>query len=323
MSQGWEWRRLEGGFGISTRRALGTTAEVVTAGAGPGAQAAVDRVLDEVDLLASRFRPDSELAGLNASSSEEVELSPALAAMLGAALAWAQRTYGLLDPTVGAAVIEAGYSGDFETLDKEQGGELRTRCEVPGWWRLELSGTRLRRPRGTQIDLGSVAKAGASDRAAAAVFGDLGEAVLVSLGGDIATAGPVPSAGWVIRVADDHRADAGTPGQTLALAARGLATSSRAVRRWRRSGSEAHHLVDPRSGAPATGPWRTVSVAAGSCLEANAYSTAALVGGRTGRALLEAAGAAARLVTADGRALHLGGWTAEAEELPPLEAEAA
>ena len=90
---------------------------------------------------------------------------------------------------------------------------------------------------------------------------------------------PAPASGWPILVTDDHRSCAPPPGQTIALAAGGLATSSTTVRRWRSGGGEVHHIVDPRSGAPAREVWRTVSVAAGDCVEANAASTAAIVRG--------------------------------------------
>ena len=73
-----------------------------------------------------------------------------------------------------------------------------------------------------------------------------------------------------------------------------------------------HHIVDPRSGAPAGEVWRTVSVAAGTCVEANTASTAAIVRGESALAWLERAGLAARLVRPDGTTATTGGWPAEA-----------
>jgi len=83
----------------------------------------------------------------------------------------------------------------------------------------------------------------------------------VSLGGDIAIAGPLPEGGWPIRVTDDHRSDGTAPGQTIALSSGGLATSSTTVRRWRAGGAERHHILDPVTGTACTEVWRTVSVA--------------------------------------------------------------
>jgi thiamine biosynthesis lipoprotein len=132
--------------------------------------------------------------------------------------------------------------------------------------------------------------------------------VLVNLGGDIALAGPAPAGGWAVRVADDHRAPPEAPGQVLALDSGALATSSTTVRRW---GEGAHHIIDPRSGLPACSPWRTVSVAAATCVDANTASTAAVVLGDDAPAWLEANGLPARLVDDAGEARAVAGWPRE------------
>ena len=72
-------------------------------------------------------------------------------------------------------------------------------------------------------------------------------------------------------------------------------------RNWRRSGRVLHHIVDPRTGQPADGPWRTVSVAAATCADANAAATAAIVAGTGALDWLAKAGLPARLVSRDGR----------------------
>jgi thiamine biosynthesis lipoprotein len=138
----------------------------------------------------------------------------------------------------------------------------------------------------------------------------LGVGVLVSLGGDIATAGPAPAAGWQVRVQDtDH-----DPATQVELAAgTALATSSTTRRTWRRGTDELHHIVDPRTGRPADPVWRTVSVVAASCRDANAAATATIVKGRRGLAWLGAQGLPARLVGRDGTVHLRNGWPAEPE----------
>lgn len=307
------------GLWSASRRALGTTAQVVSDSHISAADLElVDRVLAAADQLASRFRADSEISLLNSDPRRELEVSPHLAALLRSALGWARLTHGLLDPTVGAALVDAGYAHDFDAMEKEQDGPVPERAAIPGWRLIDLDGTRLSRPPGVHLDLGATAKAEAADRAAGLLGRQRRGGFLVSLGGDLATAGSCPRGGWIVRVADDHRSGPGDPGQTVTLTAGGLATSSVTVRRWRRQGREMHHLIDPRTGLPASGPWRTVSVAAATCLQANALATAAVVSGPGARPLLDGAGVSARLVTGAGRALHLGGWTPVGEELEPL-----
>jgi thiamine biosynthesis lipoprotein len=141
--------------------------------------------------------------------------------------------------------------------------------------------------------------------------------VLVSLGGDIAVAGPAPAGGWRIRVTDDHAAGPGAPGQTVAITSGGLATSSTTVRAWPRDGQRMHHIVDPATGQPARGCWRTVSVAAGSCVDANAASTAAIVLGAAAAEWLRDRSLPARLVRQDGLVETTAGWPHDTESVQP------
>jgi thiamine biosynthesis lipoprotein len=179
-----------------------------------------------------------------------------------------------------------------------------------GWQRVELidEPPAVVIPPGMRLDLGATAKALAADRAATAAAEATGAAVLVSLGGDLATAGPAPPGGWRIHVTDDHRSSPSAPGQTVTISQGALATSSTTARRWRRAGKEMHHILDPATGVPSRGPWRTVSVTAATCVDANTASTAAIVLGRDAPEWLGGHGLAARLVGANGEIQLVGGW---------------
>ncbi len=161
-------------------------------------------------------------------------------------------------------------------------------------------------PNGVELDLGATAKALAADRAARAAQTAAGCGVLVSLGGDIAVAGEAPSGGWPVLLGDRHDIDLAEPGPVVAIEAGGLATSSTSARRWRRGGVEMHHLIDPRTGRSVVETWRTVSVAAGSCVDANIASTAAIIRGVAAVPWLESLGLWARLVETDGTETFVG-----------------
>jgi FAD:protein FMN transferase len=90
-----------------------------------------------------------------------------------------------------------------------------------------------------------------------------------------------------------------------------VATSSITCRRWRRAGRLLHHIVDPRTGLPAAGPWRAASVAAATCADANAAATAAVVAGDKAEAWLVTTGLPARLVSHDGEVRYAGNWPRE------------
>jgi thiamine biosynthesis lipoprotein ApbE len=282
------------------------------------AQAVVAGELDAIDRACSRFRADSDLSRVNAlAGGRAVRVAPLLVEALEVALRAAELTDGAVDPTVGAALALAGYDRDWRLLEPA-GTEAaaipvaRIRAEVRSGWRtIELDAVRssVRVPRGIALDLGASAKAWAADRAARAVHEACRCSVLISIGGDIATAGTAPAGGWRVHVTDDHRARPDAPGQTISIAGGGLATSSTATRRWRRGGSTMHHIIDPATGAPARGAWRTVSVAAADCTDANIASTAALVlGDESAVAWLAQRSLPARLVDHRGGVRRVGDW---------------
>lgn len=282
------------------------------------ARAAVERELDAVDRACSRFRADSELSRANARAGRATPASPLLIEALEQALRAAELTDGDVDPTVGRALELAGYDRDWRLLDPPWRGHeapfaLTARAR-PAWPQISLDRARstIRLPAGVKLDLGATAKAWAADRAAAAAALAAACGVLVSLGGDIATRGDAPAGGWPIRVTDDHRSDAAAPGQTVSIESGGLATSSTAVRRWSHERHTMHHIIDPATGAPVRESWRTVSVAAACCTDANIAATAAIVRGRAAAEWLNGLGMPARLVDHDGRVSTVGGWPAEA-----------
>ena len=285
--------------------------------------------LDAVDRACSRFRPDSELMRLGAIAgppapdglapdgpASTVEVSPLLAEAIAVALRAARLTDGDVDPTVADAMSALGYDRDFALLP-DTGPPVRlTVRAVPGWRQVGLDAEAglLTLPRGVHLDLGATAKAWTADCSAARLAGVLGCGVLVGLGGDIAVAGPPPEGGWRIRVQDvTGRPEDPPPGPAAVVAIQegGLATSSTTARRWRRGGDVLHHILDPRTGLPAPVYWRTVSVAAATCVDANTASTAAIIRGADALDWLSNLGLPARLVDVAGTVRTVGGWPAE------------
>jgi thiamine biosynthesis lipoprotein len=305
---------VKGEIGRADFRALGTGVTVLTADPGRIAAASLEvhRELVDIDEACSRFRPDSELEVANRSSGHVVTISPLLSEATGVALRAAEITGGDLDPTVGEAMKVIGYDRDFSEIRPDPAPLVRV-GPVRGWTSVRLNrrwGT-LYVPAGITLDLGATAKALAADRAAARAAGTAGGGVLVSLGGDIATAGEPPPNGWHIRVADWHGDGGDAPGQTVCIVSGGLATSSTTVRRWERGGQSMHHIIDPRTARPAKVVWRTVSVTAANCVDANIASTTSIIRGERALPWLASLGLDARLVRPDGAVTVVGAWPGE------------
>ena len=299
----------------TTFAALGTTAtvSVVDRHHLAGAVAMVRSCIDELDAAASRFRPDSELLGLRSTAGRPTAVSAVLFTALSDALEAARSTDGLVDPTVGRAMAIVGYDRDFGDVAASGPPLVARVAPVPGWRsvRLDPVARTVSVPGGVLLDLGATAKAGCADRAAARAARATGTGVLVSLGGDVAVAGPAPTGGWTVRIADRHDAGPDAPSVTVGIADGGLATSGTAARRWARGGRELHHLLDPATGLPADSCWRTASVAASTCLLANTASTAAMILGAAAPDWLRRRGLHARLVATDGTVTGVGDWPAD------------
>ncbi|MFC6285791.1 FAD:protein FMN transferase [Nocardioides sp. GCM10027113] len=241
----------------------GTTCSVVTTQPEEllAARRGCDRVMDEVEDALSTWRDDTEIVRLRAGWNH---VSPVLAGAITAALWAARTTGGAVDPTIGEAVLRwrdgsAGPGRDATTAH---------------WTDLEVLDHRVWLPDGVRLDLGALGKAYAADLAAHLVRRRIGGGVLVNLGGDIATAGAGPVHGWQVRVQDAPS----DPELVVTLEpGMAIATSSTLHRRTRPDAPDTGHVLDPRSGRSVSGPWRTATAVARTCVAANTWSTAALV----------------------------------------------
>jgi thiamine biosynthesis lipoprotein len=259
--------------------------EVVTS-----VDASVDEIrslFDERDRRFSRFLESSELNRVNATPQGVTVVSEALASMLSLALDAARVTGGLVTPAVGGAVLAAGYDRDFSLLSPD--GDAVEPARVPSTDAISLRGRVLLRAAPLVLDLNGVVKGKTVDDALALV-----EDGWVSAGGDLATTRPIV---------------VGLPGGGKVTVDRGgLATSSVAKRSWLRGGVAQHHLIDPSTGAPARTPWRDVTVAAASCLDADVAAKAALLLGRAGPSWLDRRGLPGRFVDPRGEIVVNESW---------------
>lgn len=295
----------------STFRAIGTTNSILATRPHvlPAAVELAQRHLREVDRAVSRFRPDSEvslLAQRARHAPAEAFVSPTFAAYLEAGLRVARLTGGLVDPTVGSALVATGYDDDLDVVRARPAFHQVHVAGVPRWHsvHLNVSGRRVSVAPGTLLDLGASAKAYAADSIAAVLAASLPGGFVVNLGGDLAVSGDLPPQGWSIGIEDA----AGSVHQVVTSTGQAIATSSTQRRVWQADDGPRHHIVDPRTGRTAPAVWAQVSCAAASCLEANAASTAAVVLGADAPEWLTRQGVPARLDGLDGRVVATPGW---------------
>jgi thiamine biosynthesis lipoprotein len=304
---------------VRSMTAIGTMASVAVTDPRRANEAlgALANELRALDQACSRFRPDSELRRVEArGQTRPVQISPLLFEVIDTACRVAVETAGTVDPTVGSALVALGYDRDFSQInasDRPETADSFVARPAPGWWQITLdpeAGT-VSIPAGVHVDLGATAKAFASDRAAARLSAALDCGVLVNLGGDVAVAGAAPDGGWAVGIAAHCATETDHVDQVVTILNGGLATSGTTARTWWRAGRRVHHIVDPWTGEAAPAVWSLVSAAASSCVEANAWSTAAVVWGKMAVDNLRSWDVTARLVDAHGSVTTVGRWPAD------------
>lgn len=285
----------------------------------PEPLAAADRERDYVfDFGArlSRFRSDSELSRLNADPRREVPASPLLRAAVRAGLWAAERTGGLVEPTLVGALERAGYDSSHDGVQPVPLPEALS-CAPPRapaapdprarWREVEVDDEAgvVRRPPGLKLDTGGTGKGLCAD----AVAHRLRQYTrfVVDCGGDIAVGG-VGAQLEPYEIEIEHPLSGVAIG-AVRVASGGIATSGLNVRIWRSGdGGYAHHLLDPSTGRPAWTGLIGATALAPTALEAETLSKLALLRGPDG----------AREVLADrgGVVVHDSG---EVEAIGPIE----
>jgi thiamine biosynthesis lipoprotein len=265
----------------------------------------------------SRFEPASELSALNRDRRELVPAGPLLRAAVRAGVWAAERSGGLVEPTLVRALERAGYAGSLDGAtpaslrDALEAAPLRrpARPDPNSRWReivVDDDARTIGRPFGVMLDTGGTGKGLCAD-AVAHRLADYSR-FLVDCGGDIAVGG-IGAQLEPYKIDVTHPLTGDTIGR-IVLERGGVATSGLNVRIWRRQdGTYAHHLLDPSSGKPAWTGLIGVTALGATALEAETLSKLALLAGPD----------AARRVLADcgGVIVHDSG---EAEPVGPLTA---
>ena len=282
----------------SSANVMGTTAELMFDGPASLTPRAFNR-LRELEQAWSRFRPDSELNRLQQRAGRWVRVSHELFVALRWCARLHEETEGRFDPSIRTALEQWGYDRTFREID-ERGAAPVVTAPSPGLAGMELrrDDEAVRLAPGLRIDLGGIGKGLAADMLAGDLLFMGANGVYVSVGGDIAVAGDTPYGGWDVPL---HHPDTDLPFDFHCLAAGGIVMSTTRMRRWHRlDGTEAHHLIDPTTGAPAATDVVAVAVAALSAARAEALAKAVVVAGATrGQQLLDSFGVEGWIVTED------------------------
>jgi len=255
--------------------------------------------LEGLDERWSRFRPASEVSRLNdAADGKPRPVSPETFELITRGVQAWRMTNGLFDPTILGDVRRAGYTVSFEQLRDRPGGSDGCRL-TRGAADIDLDArTRtVRLPPGVGFDPGGIGKGLAADLVVEELLAAGADGACVNVGGDVRAAGTPPDESWAVAI--EHPTHP-APAAVAQLQDGAVATSSRLNRRWQTDRGDAHHLIDPRRGAPSdTTLWTATAIAARGW-QAEAFAKAAFLTGPSGLAVFDRLGVAILLVDDDG-----------------------
>lgn len=292
--------------------AMGTTVTVLVPVLYDEAGRQVEGLFSEWEEIFSRFRAQSELSRVNRQAGQSVTVSPLFAEVLTLALAAAESTGGLFDPTLLVQLSQLGYDRSFERLPRHIAAPPGPIVCGGAWSAVQCDrmACQVTVPTGVALDFGGLVKGLAVDRALQLLQGAGVEAALVDAGGDLGVYGRPPhDTAWPLSVAGR------THERIVSLHQGCMATSGRAHRHWQQDGVARHHLLDPRTGLPACSDVWSVTAVAERCVQAEvAAKVAFILGPEEGRGFLEAHHIAGLILREDGGAVATSCWPCTTEE---------
>jgi FAD:protein FMN transferase len=259
---------------------MGTVAEIaVVAQDERAAHEAITAALEElhtVERLMTRFNTRSDIGRANLQAYRSaVPVSAATAAVVAEGLRWAGVTGSRFDPCIGRACDLWDVT---QRSEPPQEAAVRRLAGRSLWRGVELgrsgdSNVIVFNDQDIALDLGGIAKGWAVDRAVQ-VLRDWGVTdALVNAGGDLYVMGR-NAEGDPWKVGIRSPVDPSRIEQTLELSDRAVATSGDYEQYFEHRGRRYHHLLDPTTAAPRVTNAHSLTVAASTCLAADAAATA-------------------------------------------------
>jgi thiamine biosynthesis lipoprotein len=237
-----------------------------------------------IDEKFSRYKADSVVAAMLESRGRSITVDDETAKLLDYGEMLWRVSEGRFDLTSGILRHAWQFEEATQAPDPQRIPEL---MRYVGWQRLQWAPPVLTLPAGMEVDFGGIGKEYAVDRVADWAARESGDPVLVNFGGDLRCTGRTPSSGaWQVGI--ESLAKPGQPAKRIELKSGALATSGDARRAIVIDGKRYGHILDARTGWPAPGAPRSVTVAAPTCSQAGSFSTLAMLHGAGAEAFLRA-----------------------------------
>lgn len=271
-------------------------------------QSRIEAELDTIDRQMSTYRTDSAISRFNrAPAGEWFEVSRSVAGVVAASRAISKKTSGAQDVTVGPLVRLWKFGPSANSTDAPKSkfrppsdDQVAAARERVGYLKLDVrpNPPALRKQvGGLEVDLSSIAPGYTVDRLAKLLQKRGVENFLVELGGELRAAGKrEDGSAWRVAI-ERPLVNKRAMEAALPLVDAAMATAGGARHFFEHEGRRYSHIIDPGTGRPAEHVLSSVTVAAETCMEADAWDTPlAVMGVERGLACAEKNGVAALFI---------------------------
>jgi thiamine biosynthesis lipoprotein len=221
-------------------------------------RAAISQAIAEMRRLEARlseWKPESDIGQVNLHAGEWVTVGPEAAEVIERGLWAGKLSRGSFDITFQALSKVWKFGSAQEDQPKlPSRAEVERLRQLVDYRRVELdqAGHRVRIAKGQQLGLGGIAKGYIVDRAAKVLHEAGVDAFLAQAGGDLYGSGRKPDGSpWVSGI-QDPRAAQGEFFAVLELTDHAFSTAGDYARAYVVGGKRYHHIIDPKTGYPAT-----------------------------------------------------------------------
>ena len=224
----------------------------------------------------SRYRQDNILHRINSSGGQPIEVDDETAQLLDYAAHCHTLSQGRFDITSGILRRVWRFDGSDRVPSADAVAAL-----LPwiGWDKVTWRRPHITLPAGMEIDLGGIGKEYAVDRCALLLAAETRASLLINFGGDLFSTGArADGHSWRVGL-DDPTATGSASAGEIEIRRGAVATSGDARRYLLKDGIRYSHILDPHTGWPVPGAPHSVTVVAGSCLEAGMLATFAMLMG--------------------------------------------
>lgn len=257
-----------------TSVAMGTVVTVKLFGF--GAKNDLDKIETEINGLENSVlswrKEGSDVYRINKCSGTQVSVSPDTVKIIGQCIDISDDCGGVFDITIGNVTKLWDFGGNNQRLPSDD--EIKTALGSVGYKNVSISGNAVQIKKGQSLDLGAVGKGFVCDKIKELLDKGRTKSAVVSVGGSLLIYGNRTFSVGIVNPDNDKQSMG-----TLKLKDTCVSTSGNYEKYFEQDGKRYHHILNAKTGYPATSEFKSVTVVCESGLISDALSTVCYIAG--------------------------------------------